>query len=741
MKRLFYKCLFASFLICIGTLGKAQERWISFDPSGEEKEPTVDIIKSDNSEYYIKVTFHGMYAENMTQDNVTYQRLSFGGIHATIGDVGEPALPMLSQLIAMPQGDDCMSTVTKEDSLDIAIGLIYPFLEPVIEGETEVFVKNDHVYNATLYDSPVFSKGELQIYREIKNRSIAICPFKYYPQQRKLTVYRSVYVRLQFDETDDDVIPPSEYTRRMSKAMFDNSFEFPKEKLKTALTDNGQTDAPEAYDYLIIVGDNSTLYGSDALKDFCKWKAYKGFKTKVVSTAETGSTCESIKNYIKGEYKNAGIKYVLFIGDDDRIPLHVYVRKDFDNTYTEYSDYWYGCMDDKEGGPEDILADIAIGRFPTNELGDLENMIRKSIAYESTINPNAKKVLLVAHKENAASYISFQSCMERIYNNNMNNKYQTSMNFIKAFGTGINQSGTMATNDTIINRINQGLNIVNYRGHGDYDEWEDSWSFDNHHFSIEEANSLTNTTYPIVFSIACQTANLTRPTTLMESFMCSAYGAASFLGATEDTYHNVNNQFNEIMFKKLLNENIFNVGELNVASHSINMSSKSIKAIHNAFCYICAGDPALEIFTRPAETFSNAGAIRESHNVLVYSGLGNGYSISVVSSDGKLIDFVQAESSPTKLSNVPYDAHVVLSKHNYIPYEVTFEETYVQNASFTDEQTIIGDKIKVGKDVTPNIPNGNVTVNSGASLKLKSNSYTIIKNGFECKKGGELIIE
>lgn len=726
MKRLFYKCLFTAFLICVGVYGKAQERWISFDSSTDRREPTIEVINSNNTEHYVKITFHGMYVEDVEQNGIMYRKLSFGNMYTTTGIVGEPALPVVSQLIAIPNVDDCTCSILKMDSVDISIGAICPFLEPVPESKTQIFVKNDNVYNAALYDSPVFRKGELQIYRKIKNRSIAVCPFKYYPHQGKLTVYRSVYVRLKYNSTDSNFIPFSKYTKKMSKAIFDNSFELSLEN-----SDTEQMDKSEVYDYLIIVGDDSTLYNSAALKEFCKWKAYKGFKTKVVSTKETGSSSLMIRRFIESEYEKADIKYVLLIGDADRIPLYT---GDVYSYSVTVSDYWYGCMD----GINDIQADIAIGRFATNKFDELENIIYKSIAYENTRNANAQKVLLMAHKEKR-----FRDCLNGI----SDSIYSTPVTFVKAYGGVPDNDEKEAKNADIIENINHGLNIVNYRGHGGPDLWY-HWNTDYESFSYSEISSLTNTIYPIVFSIACETSDFKDQTCIMDSFMCSPNGAAVFLGATIPTYGPFNDEYNAQIYRNLfgsssINKCTYGLGELNVRSLILAISNNASESagVYNAFSYVCAGDPSLEIFTQPAKTFSNVAAIRDSHNVLVGSSSVNDFSVSVVSSEGKLIDYVQAVNSSVTLSNVPYDAHIVLNKHNYIPCEVECEAAYIQNENFADEQTVVAKKIEVGKDVTPYITFGDVIVNNGASLKLNSRSATLIKNGFECNKGGVLIIE
>lgn len=46
-----------------------------------------------------------------------------------------------------------------------------------------------------------------------------------------------------------------------------------------------------------------------------------------------------------------------------------------------------------------------------------------------------------------------------------------------------------------------------------------------------------------------------------------------------------------------------------------------------------------------------------------------------------------------------------------------------------------------GYDVTTSIPYGNVSVENGSKLTISKSNGVLLKNGFECKAGGELQIK
>lgn len=708
--------------LSVNTFMYSQAKWVSLDNSPVGTLPTIEVLKSDNLSYQIRVSIHGFYDEQVVKEAVVYHRISFGD-DVTTAEIGFPAMPIISQLIALPTRGEYSSSVLEKKWADVSIGKIYPYQKPLLETESPTkIIVNNAVYNQELYTIPLVSNGNVSVWRDVHNVTFSLCPFKYYPKNGNLSVLSEFVFKVEFSVGKDafkhQAIAKSDLT------MFDNNFSTLGNKL---VTDNA------SYDYLIIVGDNDALLKSQTLSDFCKWKAVKGYKTKVVSTSFVGKSCLSIKKYIANEYRK-GIKYVLFIGDDDRIPL--YDRRSSQTGGIIESDYWYGCMD----GDDDVQSDLVIGRFSTNSVTDLQNMVNKTIKYESSDNQYAQDVQLVANSEDAP--FKYQNCCEQI----RIAAYRTPLNFKRTYGATASYGGTNSTNADIISQINHGVNIVNYRGHGDWDRWI-CWNFLGQDFLVNDIGALANTTYPIVFGVACTTADIRNHTCLLETFMRSKHGSVAYIGATIPSYTTANHSFNKILFSELLNNDIANVGELNVRAHIRNISAiRNFTAIDNAFCYVCGSDPALEIWTQKPKTFRNVTALRQQDGLhITVNGVVN-YTISVLSKNGSLRYKVESSSNSVKLPDYQSGDLIYLNKRNYIPLEVkpqgnSQNTVYVQNRIFTNDEVISGNKIEMGYDVTPSIQYGKVLIKKDAKLRLRSSSGTILKNGVECEKGATLIIE
>ncbi len=718
------RILFAAIVLSVYSEINGATR-IPLDNKNVKECVSITTIESTVDNYKAKIEIHGFNDELITVGGITYHQLSFDEPF-WLDFVGEPALPIISRLVALPRGDKFKVKITDEKwSETIRIGSIIPSQRDVLERTKTPppFEKDESVYMNDLFQTEKVYIGGLQKWRDINNRIINICPIKYMPKDGEISLLKEFVFEIIFDTSAK--VNHSRYNdMHLFLNKLDNSINESPNKAN-AITD--------AYDYLIIAGDINGILESQTLADFQKWKSFKGHKTKVVSTLSIGSTATQIKNYISSEYSK-GIEYVLFIGDHDKIPLYNYYNSNL-GEWTK-SDYWYGCMD----GNNDVEADICIGRFSTNSLFELENMVNKTIAYEKKARNYGNKVLLVAHKEQAP--YKYQGCSENI----RTTSYNEPQLFTTAYGASTTNGGNCATNSFVVSKINEANNIINYRGHGDYNQWC-MWNVNAESFYDTQIGAIDNSTNDIFFCVACQNGNIAAGTCFMETFMRSNHGAAGMIAATVDTYTSVNHSYDELLFEKLLNENIYNIGKLNVAAHIANMGTDYNSAIYNAFSYLCGCDPSLEIITANTNTFDDYSLSRNGQNLTISNGGISEYSVSFVSEGGILL-FKGGSTGTTYTFTTPTEnIYIVLNKHNYAPriIYVDVTDSYIQNKVFNDIDIdyyyIKNDAISVGYDVTTSVTNGNVRVNNSSKLTISKANGVLIKNGFECELGGELQIK
>lgn len=179
------------------------------------------------------------------------------------------------------------------------------------------------------------------------------------------------------------------------------------------------------YEYLIIT--TNTLSTAAGFTNFIAFNKRRGMRTKIatietIRTSMTGADDqEKIRAYVKQEYANCNIKYVLLGGDAEatagnRIPWRGLYSEDWDYNYTgaaqdHYTDnipadMYYGCLDAAPNdwhavggrwgtyGTEDKTFEVYVGRWCLDNTTDLNNIVNKTITYsESPVDSLCKRVL------------------------------------------------------------------------------------------------------------------------------------------------------------------------------------------------------------------------------------------------------------------------------------------------------------------------------------------------------------
>jgi hypothetical protein len=347
---------------------------------------------------------------------------------------------------------------------------------------------------------------------------------------------------------------------------------------------------------------------------------------------------------------------------------------------------------------------------------------------------------MVAHREQAPK--KYQGCLEDIYTST----YVEPYTFIKAYGAKESKGGNNATNDDVIESINNGVGIVNYRGHGFETGWAASWSYDNVAFGKTQINALTNNVYPVVFSIACLNGKVETGECLLESFTRSPNGAVGVLGAFYASYTTPNHTYNRLLFETLCNDGVYNIGYLNNIAHIKNLVEYNnyFTAKVNAFIYLWGGDPSLEIWTGASQSFNDIGiSMDDNGNINLDAGNVNNYIIRVVTEDGILKNEYTSTESSFSLTGLDSPCYIVIDKHNYIPYVLYCvpETSYIQNITITQDSYFCGDNFAIGRDVTSTTSSGNVIIDENSQVIVDATSKVTIKNGFICRKGSRFLLK
>ncbi|MDD5131310.1 MAG: C25 family cysteine peptidase [bacterium] len=345
-----------------------------------------------------------------------------------------------------------------------------------------------------------------------------------------------------------------------------------------------------------------------------------------------------IRNFIKDAYATWGTKYVLLGGDSDSanvggeseypiVPMRGLVFIASDPGYTNMcipADLYYGCLDgsfdgngnglygepnDGENGQDvDLMAEVYIGRAPVDSVEEINNFVRKTLAYEAADKTYTEDNYTVGECLGGGGLSQYSTGMlEQIRLGSSDNGYTT-----KGFLTDPDRSlpcltlydspDTTWTTSQIISVLNKGVHTVNHFGHAS------PWGVMK--LGINEVEALTNTKYFIMYTNGCDTAAFDNEggasDSIGEHFVTSAQGAVAFLGnsragwftcySTDSASHFYHRQFWNAFF----DQGIKKVGRMTADS-----KEDIIPYINNGMNRWCGyevnllGDPALNVNVMP----------------------------------------------------------------------------------------------------------------------------------------------
>lgn len=262
---------------------------------------------------------------------------------------------------------------------------------------------------------------------------------------------------------------------------------------------------------------------------------------------------------------------------------------------------------------------------------------------------------------------------------------------------------------------------------------------------------MSDETCAVFFSIACNTGSIQYPDCMLKTFTRPSKGAVAFVGATAETYLQINNLLNKSIFKKLLNDSVYRIGDLIIAAHAqciIMASGDFLKsAKDNSLSYVIGGDPTLELWTKESQLHSVSFNIANNNvNMTVYPMDDDSLYCSVVDAEAKThVGNLMFTGQSISFPKPSYNFYAVVNRHNYRPHLVYCDFTTNDlvhsiidyDAHFYAMPMTLQDGLS-----DDDIFSYGVTVKNGGKLYLhKGNESVSIINSFKCEKGGILHIE
>lgn len=583
---------------------------------------------------------------------------------------GYPRLPFVSRLVAIPDGMDVSVAVTKSAPRALTGVSVEPAPPPYEDNElyeAPPVKENAKAYaSAALFPPKPYEFVETGRLRGVRVGVLRLYPLQYRAAEKKLLIHDNLEAQVKFQGTATATVKPK-WTLSDSAVtgMLINKSTLGGLIQKYDFNSIPAVSLSEDYvdlEFLIVTHPDF----KDAADALAEWKNEKGIKTIVRDLNTTGSTVAEIDEYVENTYDLCGgtLQYLMILGDSEYVPTDYYqVCADGDTTCTTVdiaTDLPYAEFDG------DVYPELAYGRIPANSLDEANAAVNKILSYEQDPPTGAfyydNFTFAGYFQDNGSdggadvandgiddrSYIQTQETIrdalvlegktvERIYtagstylttNPDGPQYYEGGVTplpseiLVQYDAGGVNVGYAWDGNSTqITDDFNSNRSLLFHRDHGNWNGWSSP------SFKYGDLAGLTNTDYPVLFSINCLTGRYDHETgwwsdQSLESFAEQAlvlpdHGPASLVAASRATSTSRNNTMSKGLFDALWDSVVTDSSHPDASGGDdpilrlgdvLNYAKLYVTLHHSSFTehfhhYYVAGDPTLEILRDPAFRF------------------------------------------------------------------------------------------------------------------------------------------
>lgn len=302
----------------------------------------------------------------------------------TGGNLGEPQVPVVNELIAVPFGAKPIIRITSFSTTDYRLedyGIQklaprQPSVKKSQKPEEQPFHYNEAAYRKSgLGKEPKAMVSVEGVMRGVQLGKMTIEPVSYDPVNNLLRVFNNIEVEVLFEGAD------AKATEEMLINTYSPYFDVVYKQLFNgrAVLDT-YADHPDLYTIPVkmLVVTTSKYANSSAFNSWITWKKRKGIDVEVQLVTST-TPASSIRSLIQGRYQVNHPTFLVIVGD----------RADVRNftTYTAghstyVSDLQYASIDN------DVFHDMYMSRMSVSTTTELNNLVNKILAYEKCTLPD-----------------------------------------------------------------------------------------------------------------------------------------------------------------------------------------------------------------------------------------------------------------------------------------------------------------------------------------------------------------
>lgn len=397
---------------------------------------------------------------------------------------GEPLIPYISISLLLPQGEEAISITIEKDGKTAIPGRFELFptqpSRPLSAKDASVFQKNETIYkSAKPYPGDEKPHLSTHFMNGFGFAFASFSPVEYIPAEGQLFYYEKVTVTIKTKPTAR-AITQNKMLKTSSEIMakVERLAQNP-DIIKTYPTKQRGADDFE----ILVVTPQAYVSGFDQLKAMY---LAKGDRMQIVTTEAINSSVqgqdlqEKIRNLIIQKYQDNQIETVILGGDVELVPYRgFYCYAQSGSGYSDNgipADLYYAALDGNwnnngnnlwgEVGEDDLLPEIGVGRLPFSNTTEQNNLISKSLKYQTQpVLGEFTKPLLAGEDLYDNPLTLGSDYLELLIGLRNDNGYTTngippSYNIQKMYDENQYWSGS-----SLINAINQGKQYVHHVGH------------------------------------------------------------------------------------------------------------------------------------------------------------------------------------------------------------------------------------------------------------------------------------
>ena len=698
-----------------------------------------ECTRSDMTSLQASFSFSTIEAQDYESERGTFSWLSLPNT-VIGGNVGDPQIPVVNELIAVPFGANPRIEITSYSTTDYRLedyGMktLVPRQPSLRKDKRQEDVP--FVYNASAYQSARNFRSEpsavvevVGTMRGVQLGKMTIEPVSYDPVNNTIRVFNNIEVTVHFDGAD--AVATEKILVDSYSPYFDIVY---KQLFNERAVRDAYSDHPDLYNTPVkmLVVATSAYQSSTAFQNWLTWKKQKGIDVDIYTV--TSSTASStIQSEIYSRYNANHPTFLVIVGDET-------VVKPYKTNWSCGSSYG-NCVNDLEYASVDgdVYHDMFMSRMSVSSTTELSNLVNKILTYEKYTMSDPTYLnnsLLVAGWD--ASWTAKVGKPTIQY---ANNNYYNSAHGINPTVYITTASGQTAAWNNINN-----VGFVNYTAHGDIQELADP------EFTNSNANSMTNNDkYLWIVANCCLTANWGNSSyypCLGETMIRAANkGAFGYIGSIpesywyEDYYFGVG-AFSYVagtvqtpsstttgMYDAAFDDTGFNtlnsmpyIGNVAVTyAHAAGYTS-SVTDEYYWRAYQCLGDGSVMPYLNnpSANSVSHASTINIGATTFQVNAHAGSYV--AISKNNEILGVAQADASG--VANVPIsgltsagDVMIVVTRNQRQPYITTIQAVavngpYITLDSYTPNMALIGQSTNLSltfKNVGNAATSGNTTV-------------------------------